>query len=35
MSANGTACVKTPMTKLITQCYVKCVFDWLENLVRF
>ena len=28
-------CVKTPITKLLTQCYVKCEGDSLENEVRF
>jgi hypothetical protein len=28
-------CVRTPITKLLTQCYVKCEVDSLENVVRF
>ena len=28
-------CVRTPITKLLTQCYVKCEVDSLENVDRF
>jgi len=35
MSALGPGCVKTPISKLLTQFYVKCEGDSLENEVRF